>query len=87
VSEWRDQLRKNYSFGKKMVSDLYEILRYNPNLPLKSITDSLQKRGHVRATSKNTRKYLEKDPAIGKKQDTSDFTKRPMVYYLKEEKL
>tara|TARA_R100000353_G_scaffold114470_1_gene81913 strand:+ start:1906 stop:2118 length:213 start_codon:yes stop_codon:yes gene_type:complete len=69
-----------------MISDLYEILRYNPNLPLQSIVDALGKRGHRRASKKNTRQYMEKDPNIKSVIDTKSFSHRPTVYYLKEEK-
>ena len=83
--DWREQLKNNFSFSEKMINDLYELLRYNPDLPLASIVSSLQQRGHRRATNNNTRKYLDKDPKIGKKQDMKEFHHRPTVYYLKEE--
>tara|TARA_R100000329_G_C7446384_1_gene157014 strand:+ start:257 stop:511 length:255 start_codon:yes stop_codon:yes gene_type:complete len=84
MSEWREQLKNNYSFGKKMISDLHEIIKYNPNLPLNSIVKAMQQRGHVRATAKNTKKYMDKDPLIFKKQDMRHFHNRPMVYYMEE---
>ena len=83
--DWREQLKNNFSFSEKMINDLYELLRYNPDLTLPSIVSSLQQRGHRRATTNNTRKYLDKDPKIGKKQDMRQLYNRPTVYYLKEE--
>jgi hypothetical protein len=85
MSDWREQLRNNFSFSERMISDLHDLLRYNPDLTLPSISASLQQRGHSKATTKNTRKYLDKDPKIGKRQDTRKLHDRPTVYYLKEE--
>lgn len=85
MSDWREQLRNNFSYGKKMIADLHEILRHNPNIPLSSVLSSMQRRGHKRATRKNTKNYMEKDPKIGKKIDTSKIHGRPTVYFLKED--
>lgn len=85
MSDWREQLKSNHNFSERMISDLYEILRHNPRIPLQSITSALAQRGHRRASAKNTRRYLEKDPNIQKTTDTTNFLHRPTVYYLKEE--
>ncbi len=86
MADWREQLKRNHNFTKNMISDLYEILKHNPRIPLKSIVKALEKRGHSRATSKNTKRYMEKDPKIQKTIDTTNFSVRPTVYYLREEK-
>lgn len=84
MSDWREQLKNNFSFSEKMIKNLHELLKHNPNLPLSSIVTSLQQKGHIRVKKGNTKKYLDKDPKIGKKKDTSNFHHRPTVYYLKE---
>jgi hypothetical protein len=82
--DWREQLKNNHGLTKNIIKDLYEILRYNPDLPLMSLLKSLLNRGHRRATRKRLKAYLEDDPNIGSKEDTSSFLNRATVYYLKE---
>jgi len=85
MADWREQLRANMGLSNKTIETLYEVLRYNPNLPLQSIYSALQQRGLKKITTKRLRKYMANDPKIGRKQDLSKFSHRPMVYYLKEE--
>jgi|TARA_R100001463_G_scaffold26816_3_gene62500 hypothetical protein len=85
MSDWREQLKINMGLGSKTIKDLYEVLKFSPDLPLQSIYSALQQRGHRRLTTKTLRKYMAKDPKILSKIDMRQLHHRPTVYYLKEE--
>lgn len=82
MADWKDQLKTR--MGKKTLESLYEILRFNPNLPIQSIYRSLQQRGHTRVTVKTLKRYMEGDDNIESMRDTSRLHNRPIVYNLKE---